>query len=96
MVGIHLDVMCHRQNIDSVKKPIGQKRQAVDPKRYNALKEKVDKLLKIDFIKEVHYPVWLINSVLVKKPNGKWRTCIDYSDLNKAYLKDSFSLLHID
>ena len=40
--------------------------------------------------------MWLANLVLVKKSNGKWRTCIDFTDLNKACLKDSFSLPRID
>ena len=33
---------------------------------------------------------------MVKKPNGKWRICIDYTDLNKACPKDSFPILRID
>ena len=33
---------------------------------------------------------------MVKKPNGKWRICIDYTDLNKACPKDSFLILRID
>lgn len=33
---------------------------------------------------------------MVKKENGKWRICVDFTDLNKAYLKDSYPLLQID
>ena len=33
---------------------------------------------------------------MVKKANGKWRMCINFVDLNKACLKDSYSLLWID
>ena len=48
------------------------------------------------FIREVYYSKWLANVVLVKKANGKWRMCIDFTDLNKAYPKDSFPLPRID
>ena len=34
--------------------------------------------------------------VMVKKSNGKWRICVDFTDLNKAYLKDSFPLPRIN
>lgn len=42
------------------------------------------------------YPEWLANPDLVKKPNGKWRTCVDFTDLNKACPKDSFPLPRIN
>ena len=48
------------------------------------------------FIREVYYLEWLANIVLVKKTNGKWRMCVDFTDLNKACPKDSFLLLRID
>jgi hypothetical protein len=48
------------------------------------------------FIREVHYPNWLMNVVMVKKKNGKWRMCTDFTDLNKYYLKDDFPLMRID
>ena len=60
------------------------------------MKEEVDKLIFNDFIKESFYPSWLENPVLVKKPNGKWRTCMDFTDQNISCLKDSFPLLRID
>ena len=45
---------------------------------------------------EVEYPEWLANVVLVKKENGKWRLCIDFTDINKACPKDSFPLSRIN
>ena len=60
------------------------------------MNDEVDLLLKIGSIREVKYPDWLANPVAVKKKNRKWRVCIDFTDLNKACPKDSFSLPHID
>ena len=34
--------------------------------------------------------------VIVKKPNGKWRMCVDFTDLNRACPKDSYPLPRID
>ena len=34
--------------------------------------------------------------VMVKKANGKWRICVDFTNLNKACPKDSYPLPHID
>ena len=48
------------------------------------------------FIREVYYPDWLANVVMVKKTNSKWRMCVDFTDLNKAYPKDSYPLPRID
>lgn len=60
------------------------------------LEEKVNKLLKAGFIGEVLYPEWLTNVVMVKKPNGKWSVCRDFTNPNKAYPKDSYPLPRID
>ena len=46
--------------------------------------DEVDKLLVAYFIKEVYYLEWLANVVMVKKTNKKWRTCMDFTNLNGA------------
>ena len=94
--GIDPVIMCNHLNLDLDKKLNRQKRRAMDAERYQALKDEVDKLFACDFIKESYYPSWLTNPVLVKKPNGKWRNCMDFTDLNKAYPKDSIRLPRID
>ena len=53
-------------------------------------------MLNVDHIREIQYPEWLANVVLVKKANGKWRMCVDFTDLNKACPKDSYPLPSID
>ena len=43
-----------------------------------------------------YYPKWLANTVVVKKKNGKWRVCVDFTDLNKPCPKDLFPFPKID
>ena len=54
------------------------------------MQEETRKLLNVSHIREIQYPEWLANVVLVKKANGKWRMCVDFTDLNKACPKDSY------
>ena len=54
------------------------------------------KLKRVGVIKEVFYPKWLANTVVVKKKSGKWRVCVDFTDLNKACSKDPFPMPWID
>jgi hypothetical protein len=61
-----------------------------------AAKVKVQRLLDAGFIREVLYPSWLTNVVMVKKKNGKWRMCTYFTDLNKYCMKDDFPLSRID
>ncbi|CAL8162859.1 unnamed protein product [Prunus armeniaca] len=74
-IGISPYVINHRLSICPSFKLILQKRQAYDAERYEAMKLEVDKLKTIDFIREVAYPIWLANLVLVKKTGGPWRMC---------------------
>ena len=64
--------------------------------RDKAIVEEVRKLLEANFIQEVYYPDWLVNVVMVKKANGKWRMCVDFTNLNRACPKDSHPLPPID
>ena len=56
----------------------------------------VDSTVRHQFIREVYYPDWLTNVVMVKKASGKWRMCVDFTDLNKACPKDSYPLPRVD
>ena len=96
MPDISPEVIQHRLNMNPERKPVQQRRRAFAPERDQAVTEEVTKLLTVSFIKEVYYPDWLANVVLVKKENWKWRMCVDFTDLNKACPKDSFPLPRID
>ena len=43
-----------------------------------------------------YYSDWLANVILIKKANGKWKMCVDFTNLNKACPKDSFLLPRIN
>ena len=96
MPGIPASIIQHRLKVDLEKKPVQQRRRVFAPKINKAIMDKVNKLFAANFIREVHYPEWLANVVMVKKANGKWRMCIDFTDLNQSCPKDSFLLPRID
>ena len=96
MGGIDPAIITHMLNVSPSFKPVKQKRRSFAPEREKAINEEVGKLLQAGAIREVEYPGWLANVVLVKKANGKWRLCIDFTDINRACLKDSFPLPRID
>ncbi|XP_050278165.1 uncharacterized protein LOC126719678 [Quercus robur] len=96
MPGIDLSVITYRLNVSSSYEPVRQKKRVFTPERDNAIKEEVHKLVTTEFICEVYYLDWLANVVMVKKANGKWKMCMDFTDLNKACPKDSYPLPRID
>ena len=96
MLGIDPSVITYRLNVYPSSKPVRQKKRVFAPERDNAIKEEVQKLTLAKFIREVYYPNWLANVVMVKKANRKWRMCVDFTDLNKACPKDSYPLPRID
>ena len=96
MGGIDPAVITHKLNVIRSFKPVKQKRRSFAPERQKAINEEVSKLLQARAIREVDYPDWLANVVLVKKANGKWRLFIDFTNVNRACPKDSFPLPRID
>ena len=96
MPEIDINITCHELNVNPTFKPVKQKRRKLGLERAGAVKDEVEKLHKVGLITEVRYPDWLANPVVVKKKNGKWRVCVDFTVLNKACPKDSFPLPHID
>ena len=56
----------------------------------------VQRLKEAGAIKEIFFLRWLENTVVVKKKNGKWRVCVDFTDLNRVCPKDPFPMPKID
>lgn len=96
MLGIGEEVIKHRLNISLGAWLVKLKKSIFSSEKYQAIAEELDWLLAIGLIRETQYPKWLSNVVLVKKFNRKWRMCVDFTNLNKACLEDSFPLSRID
>ena len=94
--GIDLDFICHHLNVNPSITPKKQSPRRPFREHAEAIREEVTKLKRAGAIKEVFYLEWLANIVVVKKKNGKWRVCVDFTDLNKACLKDLFPMPRID
>jgi hypothetical protein len=96
MPGIPREVTEHSLDILPHSHAVQQRLRRFDEERRRTIGVELQKLLEAGFIKEVFHPTWLANLVLVKKKNGKWRMCVDYTSLNKACPKVSFPLPRID
>jgi hypothetical protein len=96
LCGVSRDVIEHSLNVDPTIRPRKQRLQKLSDDKAEGARNKVKRLLNAGVIREVTYPEWLANTVMVKQANGKWRMCIDFIDLNKACSKDEFPLPRID
>ena len=96
MTNFDPNLITHRLNVSPSYKPVLQKKRVFAPEQDNAIKKEVNKLVTAEFICKVYYHDWLANVVMVKKANDKWMICVDFIDLNKACLKDSYPLPRID
>ena len=94
--GVDPAFACHNLNVDLLSWPIFQKGQRISPLHKEAIRKEVNRLIKVGAIKEILYPTWLSNTVVVKKKNEKWKVCIDFIDLNKTCPKNPFPLPKID
>ena len=93
---IDLDFICHHLNVNPSIAPRKQPPRCSSKDHYEVVQDEVTKLKRAGAIKEVFYPEWLANTVVVKKKNGKWWVYINFIELNKVYLKDPFPFPRID
>ncbi|GJR54410.1 reverse transcriptase domain-containing protein [Tanacetum coccineum] len=85
MTGVPLSIAEHRLNIREGYSPVRKKKRGQAPERAKAIQAEVQKLVVAGIMREVYYHDWLSNPVMVKKHDGSWRMCVDFTDLNKAY-----------
>nr|GFB51262.1 reverse transcriptase domain-containing protein [Tanacetum cinerariifolium] len=75
MTGVPRSVAEHRLDIREGYSPVRQNKRGQAPERAKDIQAEVQKLVEAGIMREV----------MVKKHDGSWRICIDFTDLNKAY-----------
>jgi len=94
--GVDPSFICHHLNVNPSVTPRKQPPRHSSKDHSDAVRDEVMKFKQARAIKEVFYLEWLANTVVVKKKTGKWRVCVDFTDLNKACPKDPFPIPRID
>ncbi|GAA0171856.1 hypothetical protein LIER_25795 [Lithospermum erythrorhizon] len=92
MPGVDPNTAFHCLHVDPSFKPIKQKKRNVSDKNNLPIQMEVEDLIRSHAIREMKFPEWISNVVLVKKSNNKWRMCTDFINNNKAYPKDYYPL----
>ncbi|GJV95220.1 reverse transcriptase domain-containing protein [Tanacetum coccineum] len=88
--------MEHKLNEYSHIKPIKQNKRGIGPYRNMAACKETEELMKAWILQKVKHQTWVANPVMVKKSDGGWRMCVDFTDINNAYPKDYYPLPEID
>ena len=79
---VNPEFIIHKLNVDPSFPPKKQKPRRSAKEHVEAVRQEVGKLKEAGAIKEIFFPDWLANTVVVRKKNGKWRVCVDFTDLN--------------
>ncbi|GJZ45192.1 hypothetical protein Tco_0592788 [Tanacetum coccineum] len=86
----------HKLNEYKHIKLVKQKKCGLAPEQNEATCKEVDELTKVGILREVMYQTWVANPVMVKKSDGGWRMCVDFTNIYKACPKDCYPLPKID
>nr|GEU42863.1 reverse transcriptase domain-containing protein [Tanacetum cinerariifolium] len=86
----------HKLNEYSQIKPIKQNKRGLGPDHNIAAYKETEELMKAWILWKVKHQTWVANPVMVKKSDGGWRMCVDFTDINKACPKDCYPLPEID
>ena len=69
--GVDLNFICHHLNINSSVVPIKQPPWRSSKDHSDTVKDEMMKLKRVGAIKEMFYPEWMANTMVVKKKSGK-------------------------
>ena len=94
--GVDPEFIVHKLNVDPLFPPKKQKPRRSANEHVEAVRLEVQRLKEVGAIREIFFPKWLANTVVGKKKRGKWRVCVDFTNLNRACPKDLFLMPKID
>ncbi|XP_075645609.1 uncharacterized protein LOC142616695 [Castanea sativa] len=94
--GVDPEFIVHKLNVDPLCPPKKQRLRRSAKEHVEVVRQEVGKLREAGSMKETFFLEWLANTVFVKKKSGKWRVCVDFTDLNRACPKDPFLMPKID
>jgi hypothetical protein len=71
LCGVNKDIIEHSLKVDPTIRPRKQKLRKMSDDKAQGVGNEVKRLICAGVIREVTYPEWLANTVMVKKANGK-------------------------
>lgn len=83
MPGLDPKLVVHNLVVRKDSKLVKQKLRKMNPQVSLLVKEELQKMLDVEFIKPIDYPEWVSKIVLIGKPTWGIRICTDFRDLNK-------------
>lgn len=93
---IEPNFICHQLAISLDAMAVVQKKRTMGEEKMNDIRQETNKLMEVGFVREIKYPTWLANVMIVKMGNRNWIMCNGYTDLNRTCPKDSYRLPNIN
>ncbi len=91
MSGLGQEVVEHKLPIKKGFRPFKQPAYRFEPNIILKIKDEIENLLKVSFIRPARYVEWLANIVHVRN-NEKLRICIDFRNFNLATPNDEYPM----
>ena len=87
----------HRIRINQNHTPVIHPPRKIPVMLRKKVKDELKRMEQLDVVERVHAPTdWVNNMVIVTKPNGKLRICIDPRDLNRAIKREHYPMKTIE